>query len=400
MPYMIKKTSEGKYAVFKQSEDGKPMGSAMGTHEDRKGAEEQMKALYASENKGFTLIDSIMTSIKQFLSTNAGSSQPDKEQKSGFKVLPDGKWYAFWTNNAQDKMGEWFAEKAIDNYVERVNSGEVPYPALWYWHMPVMAGKAEYITKIDHVVLAVGSFNDDALGNKMRTYFERTNKQHSVSHGFIYPKSAFVDNTYHHFTTFEISPLPTGKEANAYTSFQSIKELETMPYSDDQVKALSAIVGEKEAQEILGRAEAQNKALEQAGVSFKDANQVAVQDEQARKEISELREVVNALKALPDALKTVLQDLAVQNKAQAQATTKVVSELEQQIQDLKSFVDVQFNGGQRASVDAATRIDQLQPDFVNQLKSMNETGGGQEAPNMPNSTNFFEYIASAMKAVK
>lgn len=56
MPYMrIEK--DGKHCVYKKGDDDKPMGSSMGCHDSEKEAEDQMKALYASESKAVEMED-------------------------------------------------------------------------------------------------------------------------------------------------------------------------------------------------------------------------------------------------------------------------------------------------------------------------------------------------------
>lgn len=218
------------------------------------------------------------------------NGKPDILPETGFKVLPDGQWIAWWTNNFEDREGELFTEKAIAQYIESVKSGEIPYPELWFYHIfGTKHGEATHLWQLGHFAVASGTFEDSAEADAFKSYYAQKSDQLGVSHGYLYPADALVDGAYHAFTTFEISPLPKSKAANSVTSFERIK---AMQITDDQKQELIAVLGEDMAGSVLAAAEEHGKALEETGKRFKATS---VQDEEARAGIAQLAEQVKAL---------------------------------------------------------------------------------------------------------
>lgn len=188
---------------------------------------------------------------------------------AGFKAFDNGTWAAWWTNNFEDKVDQLFSEKAIDQYIARVERGSVPYPDLYYWHVPLVHGKAEWLGRVGHLVLAAGHFSNDELGGRFKEYYQGLKEPLAVSHGYLYPKPLLIDGVYHAFNTFEISPLPAGKEANSITGFE-VKELVDMPITAEKQKALETILGADLAGRYLKGGEVMSKEAEALGLKFKE----------------------------------------------------------------------------------------------------------------------------------
>jgi len=191
---------------------------------------------------------------------------------SGFKTFgPDDRyWVAYYTNNAKDLDGEWFPEKAHDRYIERLDSGTVPMPELWYWHEPIRSGKALWIDRIGHIMMAVGEFFDNPTGQIMKEFYKTTKEAHKLSHGFLYPRSQFVDGVYWDYTTFEISPLPASVAANPFTAFGSVEEI-GKPMNEQKKQQLVTMLGAERAKALLGEGEVKSKELDDLKLEFKGA---------------------------------------------------------------------------------------------------------------------------------
>lgn len=190
----------------------------------------------------------------------------------GFKSFgPNGKyWVAVWANNAKDLDHEWFSDAANQRYVDAIDRGEWPLPELWYWHVPAVGGKALWVDKIDHVMLAVGQFHDTPVGRAQQAYYASGKAaDHGVSHGYIFPRSAYVNHTYHDYRTFEISPLPAAVAANPYNAFE-VKD--TLMNAEKQRK-LEEILGPALAAEVIKQAETRSKELDALGLDFKERDQ-------------------------------------------------------------------------------------------------------------------------------
>jgi len=198
---------------------------------------------------------------------------PSLIERGVFKALGDGYWYAAFTNNLQDRDKEILSADAHERYVKRVKAGLTPLPELWVWHVVgSKAGQALAVDRLEHVVYAVGKFDDSEAGRNMEAYVTNAkNSNDGLSHGFTYPAAwAFVDGVYLDYNTFEISVLPRGKAANPYTSFEGVFE---MPITEEQRLYLEQVVGKDVADRVAKRAEGDDsraKALADAGVAYKE----------------------------------------------------------------------------------------------------------------------------------
>lgn len=291
---------------------------------------------------------------------------------AGFKSIGN-RWFAMWTNNFEDDEGEIFPEAAIDAFIERVDSKEVGMPTLQYWHLGGDIGDADWIGRVDHIVLASGTYRQDGISQKFRKHFNGSKEVFKVSHGFMYPISAKQGNAYLYFDTFEISPLPAHAAANPFTGFGGnmlTKEKET---------ALRGILGDKDAEAYIQQAAAASKEIEAQGRAYKD---VTVIDKEARQGIDDVKSMLTELtdkldKAMkkPDA-KEEEEDDAAKKKAEAGQLKKELDGLATQVkgltEKLNGFLDLT---PRRATKDSATAID-AQSDL---LKEAKESRDGDES---------------------
>ncbi len=187
---------------------------------------------------------------------------------TGFKVVGNN-WLAVWSNNFKDRDGELFPEQAIDAYVARSDMGVVPQPDLWVWHLgkSVRIGEADWVGRHGHFLFAAGTFDTDTHAQAAKAYYVRNAHKTTISHGFTFPPDAFDGKAYHSFNTFEISLLPSGAEANLYTSLAGVKE---MALNDAKKKYMEEVFGKERAEQILADWDKRGKALEELNVEYKD----------------------------------------------------------------------------------------------------------------------------------
>lgn len=190
------------------------------------------------------------------------------EVKPGFKVFKQNDrnlWAAWWSNDFQDRTEEIISRKAHDRYIARVDAGLVPMPELWYWHVKgTRHGQAKWIGRIDHMMLAVGEFDDTPVAQKMLKHYQKADL--AVSFGFLYPRWALKENIYQDYNAFEISPLPPDEAANPYTRFEDIE----MTLPEKKRKALETILGKPLADQFISSTEQASKELEEMGLTYKD----------------------------------------------------------------------------------------------------------------------------------
>lgn len=209
------------------------------------------------------------TSWSSFLGAVRGAFGGKKElRESGFKVFDDGKWVGWWTNTFKDRDGEHFPGAAIDAYIDRVDGSLVPLPQLWFWHTPgTKHGEAQWLGRVGQYCVAVGQLDEGPIGELAKAYYKRHGGNLAMSHGFTYNVAAKKGGVYHEFNTFELSTLPPRVAANPYTKFEEVKE---MALSQEKRAALEAFLGKERAAQVIAQTEAASKAIEDAGVAYKD----------------------------------------------------------------------------------------------------------------------------------
>jgi len=185
-----------------------------------------------------------------------------------FKSIGNNHWLGVFTNNFQDKEGEWFSERAIDAYIQRVDTGIVPPPELWLYHVPgSRLGQAGMVGRVGHFVLAMGEYDNTGAAQRAKAYFMKPRRKWRMSHGFTFDEDEFRDGVYHQFNTFEISVLPAEVAANPFTTFEDVT---TMKMLDESKLRVLREVLQDEADSVIASLEGASKALEESGINFKD----------------------------------------------------------------------------------------------------------------------------------
>lgn len=292
--------------------------------------------------------------IIAWLKKTFGKKADEPLTGSGFKALPNNKWVAYHTNSFEDKSHEIFTEAAHDQYIEWLDKGAIPYPDLWYWHIPgTKHGQAEWVDRVGHIVVSAGSFDDSELANLFRKEYEKNPQM--TSHTYGYPKGGRLqDGSFQTYFTVEISPLPVGKQSSVWSPFMEVKE---MPITPEKITKLEGILGKDLASEVLGNADKMSKELEAIGIKFKEAESIPAVDTDAREAIKEL---ATANKAASDDLTAKLTELLTGIKA-IQDGEKARNEA---VAKLETFVKEQFELAPRATQSKQTVVDPKDPQVV------------------------------------
>lgn len=257
----------------------------------------------------------------------------EEKTSAGFKAIPDRNvWLAWWTTTTKDLEGELFAPQAIDDFIERVDTGLTPYPELWFGHMPIRHGQAKWLGRIGQIAVAAGTFDDTPLAQKFLAWYRKQTKELPVSHGYKYIKALKRNGVYYHFDTFEISTLhPTYmKAANPTAKFSEVLKMEITP---EKMQSLTDVLGSDElakqvAQEALSVLDKKNKELgEGESIGTKtdaEAPVIPVIDADARKDLDALKAAQTSLEAtLTAAVTKAVQDaMAIEAKAMADELTR------------------------------------------------------------------------------
>lgn len=234
---------------------------------------------------------------------------------TGFKTVGDNMWVAWYTNPYQDRDGEWFAEKAIDEdlaYMQETGN----YPALWRYHMGQFTrhGKAVAVTKSGRFLIAIGEFEETPLASAMKAYYKE-NPNQGVSHGFYYDPEKKIGNVYHKFHTFEISTLPPEKASNPYADFaikEGTKDMATPNEAQlsDLKAALQGRIPDSDLDNILQLAD-QKSALLDTQVSYKQAGAETKEESAKEPELSaDTKAILGAFGKLESAITGMKGEIA------------------------------------------------------------------------------------------
>lgn len=331
-----------------------------------------LKTAWESVRNGMSALTDLLT--KAGLFTDDDDEKVIKEQHSTFKVFKaqDGQYYwkATWSNDFKDRDGEIISSKGHARYLARIDAGLVPLPDLHYWHIPALKhGKALYIRRVERMMQAFGVFDDTPLAKVFIEHYRKNRKK--VSHGFTYPTWALKDGVYEDYNTFEISPLPPDVAANLYTGFE---EITNMGLTDEQKAHVERILGKDLMDKTFADDAKLSKALEAAGVAFKDfadvpgATELASeggeallaqmqlalvtaqgalaqqQDAQAKTFAEKDAAYQTALKALEDKLTALEQKLELTPRSASSSAHTVVDDptLLKQVQDKTAKYDPQW----------------------------------------------------------
>lgn len=166
------------------------------------------------------------------------------------------RWFATYSNNYrdEDRPSEIIAAQSHENFVKEVDSGQLPYPQLWHWHVPgTQWGQADWLAfdKETGMAMAAGYI---LPGHEKEAEAVAQREDLGVSHGMP-PESIRRDpneqSVIIRHITREISDLPLSAAANKLTSFSVFNEekamgipdvkkeyLKQLGYTDDQIQQI------------------------------------------------------------------------------------------------------------------------------------------------------------------
>lgn len=164
------------------------------------------------------------------------------------------RWFGTYSNKFRDDdypEREIIAEKAHQKFIDRVRSGELGYPDLYVWHIPVSVGKADLLAYDSSGFSVVsGTFTND----KVALALTKTNKDLAMSHGM--PTEFIVrekddPTVITEYVSTEVSVLPRYAAANKMTDFRIIsKEEKGMTFPVEQRDGVVKLLGEDATAEL------------------------------------------------------------------------------------------------------------------------------------------------------
>jgi len=190
------------------------------------------------------------------------------------KALDNKTWLLTWTTNAfQDREGEIFTTKSIENYVAR-HAAESTKGKFDFWHLPgTEFGTIMWQGIEGRFLIESGPFDDTVIGRKAEEFFLAHPDGHpeiapegwGTSHKYEYIQGDREDGVYDWFEKTLTTVLPFSAAANQHNP----QQLEVMTVDKKQYAALAGIWGPDTAAQIVELGQQHTKEKEQDGVAFK-----------------------------------------------------------------------------------------------------------------------------------
>lgn len=262
------KKENGKWVLY--SKDGS---KKLGTFDSEEAAKKRERQVSAFKNKEITVSD-------------------------GFKIFTDEygniRWASVSSNAFEDKTGELFTTKALDEAIEYADKSDERGPLLVY-HVPsAEIGRCDFQAMAGRFLIESGTFDDTPLGNKALEYFINTDEDFQVSIGFKYIEGDEKDGQYDWLRIRERSICPDGKAANPWTSFSIAGE---NAMNDAKKEMMFKVFGNDLAEKVIAEAETKTKELEES-VRFKTTTEEEEVDDSFTPE--DIKQLSEAVKAIPN----------------------------------------------------------------------------------------------------
>lgn len=238
------------------------------------------------------------------------------ELATGVKTFTarDGRaWLLTWTTNAfQDREGEIFTTKSLEDYVQRHEADPVKN-RFWFWHIKgTDFGDVRWQGVVGRMLVEAGTFDQSAKGQAFEKFFTAHPHGHPViapegwgcSHGYTYAAADRADRVYEWFDKKETTLLPLSAASNPFTKLE-VK----MALSQKQRAALTTIGGDELLHYVEETGDATTKALEAEGIAYKALPEQTYADlvREAAKEIADA--------ALQTEILTLADQLEAEEKA-------------------------------------------------------------------------------------
>jgi len=160
------------------------------------------------------------------------ASEPDLD-RNGFIVWKEAdgtyRWLGVYSNKFRDDdrpVKEIISEKAHQQFIGGVNEGEIEYPDLYVWHIPVPVGKSDLLAYDDSGFSVVsGTFSNKSVAEALLITSEDLAMSHGMPAEFI-QRDKDDNSVITRYVSTEVSVLPQDVAANKRTTFSVLSKQE------------------------------------------------------------------------------------------------------------------------------------------------------------------------------
>lgn len=151
---------------------------------------------------------------------------------AGFSLLKDNSgnlwWFGVPTNKFLDRQNDIISEAAHIDYVAAIEKGEINYPDLYYWHIPIKIGTTEWIEYDQRGFLVAGGKILKKYEGMVASVVKNATEPLGMSH--LSNRATFVRDENRRVITkyrsHELTFLPLSEAANELTAFTGLADNE------------------------------------------------------------------------------------------------------------------------------------------------------------------------------
>jgi hypothetical protein len=196
----------------------------------------------------------------------------------GQKLVNGELWHFTYSTNAfEDREGETFSTKSLQQYVAAAKEKE-DRGYFNLWHLPgTDFARKEWQEVIGRFLVEAGPYLDDERGQAAKEFFEQYGAGHpeiapegwGCSPEFRYLPEERATGTYENIWITRTSTLPKMAAANIWTETRQLARKD-MSYSEDQIKAAIEVFKDEDfVKSLFNEGETKTAELEAAGVAHK-----------------------------------------------------------------------------------------------------------------------------------
>lgn len=264
-------------SLYKSEDMPTPGGKSLEVEEGEKVGKKVQAGMMAK-------IKAAWETLKEFMDWAEPQEDEEDTMAKGFafKQINGKPWLITYSTNAfKDREREIFSTKSLEKYVE---AAEKQNNRGFYnlWHIPgTDIASIEWQGVVGRFLVEAGPFLETPLGQQAAKFFKDNASGHKelapegwgCSPEYRYLPEERDTGVYENIWKTRTSILPRMAAANIWTKTE-VK----MALSEQQKSALTAIVGDDLAQQIVAGAEGATKELEEAGVAHKGDTETPTQE--------------------------------------------------------------------------------------------------------------------------
>lgn len=243
--------------------------------------------LIASENGCLYRFEIALDNVDDVTLSEPVEVQQKFEPISRVKVIREAsgryRWLGVSASSVLNKDGEIDSTALFDDFVRRIEAGEVPYPYRTFYHLgeALKIGECDFMARDGVLLITSGTFSDNDLARAIVTDMQAHPDAWGDSIGYsalaepdmVEIAKGVTVPVYSTGVCREISTVLRAHACNYYTSPNVMEVNRSM--NEAILKVLKDLVGEDKAKELLAQTETTNRTITEEGMVTRDKTDTA-----------------------------------------------------------------------------------------------------------------------------